>query len=76
MNPLRFALEEAREALQKARNQSYAEMLLTGEEIRQCELAIQSASKALADDEEAEADAQRARDKCIGANGYDINRLA
>ena len=53
MNPLRFALEEARDALQMARNQSYAEMLLTNEEIRQCELAIASATKALADDEDA-----------------------
>ena len=100
MNPMRGAMLDARDALQTARDQSYSEMLLTGEEIRQCELAIQSIDRALATEaglkqnscwcatlgemapcqvcigrDEDEATAQRVRDKCIGAHGYDLDRL-
>lgn len=101
MNPMRPAMLEALDALKTARNQSYGEMLLTGEEIRQCELAIQSVQRVLEIDDglkqyscwcatlgthapcgfcikrdsEEDASAQRVRDKCIGAHGYDMDRL-
>ena len=75
MNAMRFAIMEARDALQMARNQSYCEMLLTGEEIRRCEYAIQSIDRALAAEADDESAAQRARDKCIGAHDYDIDRI-
>lgn len=75
MNAMRFTLEEAKDALQTAINQNYSEMVMTGEELRQCTAAIESIDKCLREDDEAEATAQRARDKCIGAHGYDLNKL-
>ncbi len=75
MNPMAHALNEARDALNAARDRNYSGLLMTGEEVRQCDAAIESIDAALAHDEEAEADAQRARDICIGANGYDLSRL-
>lgn len=75
MNPMRFTLEEARDALLMAVEQNHYGRLMTGMEEHQCTQAFESIDKCLIEDGEAEAAAQRARDKCIGAYGYDMDRL-
>ena len=76
---LRGALEEAYYAMQAFFDPDGNPPENTGE-FRGLKLAIGSAHKALCagtieDVEQIEADNQRARDKCIGAHGYDISRL-
>ena len=69
----RMALEEARDALLASLGPTVGTPVF-----KTVSLAIASADRALAEevaDEEAEADAQRARDRCIGAFGYDLDRL-
>ena len=77
---LRGALEEAHDAMVAFTDPEDQMPENTGE-FRSLKLALESARKALAagtieDVDQIEANNQRARDKCIGANGYDLGRLA
>lgn len=47
MNTMYLTLQEARDALDTAIKQNYIDMVMTGEEIRQCEHALQSIYKSL-----------------------------
>ena len=76
---LRAALEEAHDAMQAFADPEGNMPENTGE-FRDLKLALESAVRALGagtieDVDHAESDRQRARDKCIGAHGYDISRL-
>lgn len=76
---LRGALEEAHDAMQAFTDPDGNMPENTGE-FHDLKLALESARRVLGagtieNVDQSEADNQRARDKCIGAHGYDIARL-
>ena len=76
---LRMALEEAHDAMAAFTDPDDNMPADTGE-FRDLKLALESARLALSagtieDVEQIEARNQRARDKCIGAHGYDVSRI-